>query len=66
MPDISVIAVGKWTVGYHQSSKGTVIQLEWTDREPLNFLIPEEHAVAIANAILENYKNPPPPKDRLS
>jgi hypothetical protein len=51
---------GKWPVGYHHESGGSLLMFEFADREPINLLIPKEDARAIASVILQNDKDPPP------
>jgi len=66
MANIEAIPVSQWSIGFHHPTRSTVLAFEWTDRAPLNFAIPEEHAVALARAILENYATTPPRRDQMS
>jgi hypothetical protein len=65
MAKIELIPVGKFAVGYRPSNKASLLRFEWTDRDPIN-LISEKHAVAMALAILQNYKKAPPKRSQMN
>lgn len=71
MPELDVILVGKWAVGYRHPKVGaekglTILQFEFDDRGPISLAFPPDAAEAIAKAILAQYANPPPRRSRLS
>jgi|RhiMethySRZTD1v2_1073278.scaffolds.fasta_scaffold06315_11 hypothetical protein len=67
MAQLEAILVRNWAVGYVHSApipNGTVLQLQFTDRAPINLAFPQEGALAMAKAILDQYSNPPPTPNR--
>lgn len=62
---LDAVIVGKWTVGYSHNPVGMALLLfEFDNRPPINLAIPPDQAEAIAKAILENLRNPPPRRNR--
>ena len=66
MAEQQAIVVGKWSLGFHHLTGGSILMLEWIDRPPLTLCFPKEQAAQIAEAIQEQQANPPPKRDRLS
>lgn len=71
MPEIDVILVGKWAVGYRHPKVGTgkgmtILQFEFDDRGAISLAFPPDDAEKIAKAILAQNANPPPKRSRLS
>jgi hypothetical protein len=67
MAQVEAIVVRKWALGYIHTApvpNGTLLQLQFTDRAPINLAFPQESAMAMAKAILDQYSNPPPQPDR--
>jgi hypothetical protein len=63
---IQALIVGRWHVGYAHDADGCVLSFEFTDCEPMHFLMPLDQAAAMAHAILDQNANPPPRRGRLS
>jgi hypothetical protein len=57
---LKALVTEKFLVGYEHDDQNTILIFEFADKPPLNLLIRRENAEKIANAILANYRNPPP------
>jgi hypothetical protein len=66
MAEQQAILVGKWTVGFHHSTAGTILKFDFSDRDPIVLIVPKEQATELARGILSQYENPPPKRSRLS
>jgi hypothetical protein len=64
MAEIEIIQIGKWSVALERRSGGTMLRFDFADAQPLVLLVPKTEASQIAEAILNQYKTPPP--SRLS
>jgi hypothetical protein len=50
---VNAIVIGKWHVGYHSVSQQAVMMFEFTDREPLTFVMPVGEATALGRALYD-------------
>lgn len=66
MTESEYIAVAKCSVGYHHPTSSTLLVFEWADRPAIRLAMTAEQASVIANGILEQYKTPPPKRDKFS
>lgn len=64
MADVEIIPVGKWAVALERRSGGTVLRFDFADAPPLLLMVEKDSARQIAEAIISQYKLPPP--ERLS
>ena len=66
MAEVRAIPVDEWSIAHGNETGDTLLTLTFPDRSPIYLLIPKERATSIAGAILEQYANPPPRRDRPS
>ncbi len=61
MAQSPLVLVSKWGLGRAPdlNPPGIVLVLEFTDREPMTVAIPEESAIRMARAILDQKQNSP-------
>ena len=56
---IQAIEIGQWALAYDPKNGNSLIRLDWQDVPPLALIWSEKEAVALANAILAQYKDRP-------
>lgn len=64
---MEVILAGKWSIAHSPQNGGmAILMFEFSDREPIRLALPQEEAEKMAQAILEQGKNPPPTPSHLN
>ena len=63
---IEAIVVDKWSVGFDHGHGFHVLKCDFMDQQPLILALSPEHAEEIANALLDQVRQKPPTRDRLS